>query len=175
MDISKVKIGDKAPNEFNTIIEIPAGVNPVKYEIDKDSGMLVVDRFVATTMFYPCNYGFVPHTLAEDGDPLDVLVFTHMPVIAGSVIKVRPIGVLNMEDESGIDAKVLCVPVDKVTMYYKDVVTYKDLPELVLAQIKHFFENYKGLEPGKWVKVSDYQGVDEAKSMFMDSIKRYES
>ncbi|MDR0484906.1 MAG: inorganic diphosphatase [Alphaproteobacteria bacterium] len=173
MDISKIKIGDKVPDEFNTIIEIPAGVNPVKYEIDKESGMLIVDRFVATAMFYPCNYGFVPNTLAEDGDPLDVLVFTHMPVVAGSVIKVRPIGFLNMEDEAGKDAKILCVPVNKVTKYYKDIITYKDLPELTLSQIKHFFENYKGLEEGKWVKVGDYQGVDEAKVMIIDSIKRY--
>ena len=173
MDISKIKIGDNAPDEFNVIIEIPAGVNPVKYEIDKESGMLIVDRFVATAMFYPCNYGFVPHTLAEDGDPLDVLVFTHMPILAGSVIKVRPIGILNMVDESGKDSKILCVPVNKVTKYYKDVKTYKDLPELALAQIKHFFENYKGLEEGKWVEVSDYQGIDETKTMIMDSIKRY--
>ncbi|MCL2567035.1 MAG: inorganic diphosphatase [Alphaproteobacteria bacterium] len=173
MDISKIKIGDNAPEEFNAIIEIPAGGNPVKYEIDKESGMLIVDRFVATDMFYPCNYGFVPHTLAEDGDPLDVLVFTHMAVMPASVIKVRPIGVLNMTDESGRDSKILCVPVNKVTKYYKDIKTYKDLPELTLAQIKHFFEHYKGLEEGKWVKVEDYQGVDEAKAQINDSIKRY--
>ncbi len=173
MDIAKIKLGDKFPEEFNAVIEIAAGLNPVKYELDKDSGALIVDRFVATSMCYPCNYGFVPHTLAEDGDPLDVLVFTHMPVIPGSVIKVRPIGVLNMVDEAGGDAKILCVPVNKVTKYYQDVLTYEDLPSLLIKQIVHFFEKYKDLEEGKWVKVEGFKGVDVAKAISLASMKRY--
>lgn len=173
MDIAKIAIGDKAPDEFNTIIEIPAGINPVKYEVDKDSGMLIVDRFLTSAMYYPCNYGFVPHTLAKDGDPIDVLVFTHMNVMPGSVIKVRPIGALHMEDEAGFDVKVLAVPINKITTFYDKIKTYEDLPDLLLNQIKHFFAKYKDLDEGKWTKVGDMLDIPTTKKLIVDSIEAY--
>lgn len=173
MDTKKIQIGNKAPQEFNMIVEIPAGVAPVKYELDKDSGALVVDRFVSTPMFYPCNYGFIPNTLGADGDPLDVLLISNFPVYPMSVVKVRPVGVLLMEDESGGDEKILAVPVSKITPYYDNIHTYTDLNPLLLEQLKHFFENYKDLEKGKWVKLSGYGDIDQAKSIVIKAIADY--
>jgi inorganic pyrophosphatase len=173
MDTKKIQIGDKAPQEFNMIVEIPAGVAPVKYELDKDSGALVVDRFVSTSMFYPCNYGFIPNTLGADGDPLDVLLISNFPVFPMSVVKVRPVGVLLMEDESGGDEKILAVPVSKITPYYDNIKTYTDLNPLLLEQLKHFFENYKDLEKGKWVKLSGYGDIEQAKSIVIKAIADY--
>ncbi|KAL0263842.1 UNVERIFIED_CONTAM: hypothetical protein PYX00_011143 [Menopon gallinae] len=175
MDINKVKIGENAPNEFNVIIEIPCCSLPIKYEIDKDSSSLVVDRIVATPMFYPCNYGFVPQTLGKDGDPLDALVVTEVPLMPGSVIKTRPIGVVVMEDEKGWDEKILCVPVKKVTCLYDNIKSYKDLPELKIKQIIHFFEKYKDLEEGKWVKVSGFEDKEKAIEIITEAIKNYKS
>ncbi|MGV3278896.1 inorganic diphosphatase [Rickettsiales bacterium LUAb2] len=170
MDVSKLVLGDNAPKEFNVVIEIQSGVAPVKYEIDKDSGVLVVDRFVATPMFYPCNYGFLPQTLGSDGDPLDALILTEVPVIPGSLIKVRPIGVLLMKDESGEDEKIICVPVSKVTSFYDNIKTYQDLPNIKLEQIKHFFERYKDLEKGKWVEVLGFADIAKAESLIKTAI-----
>jgi len=172
MDISKISIGKNPPEDINVIIEIPAGSNPVKYEMDKESGALFVDRFVMTSMVYPYNYGFIPQTLSEDGDPCDVLVITDVPVIAGCVIKSRPIGVLLMEDESGMDEKILAVPVDKVHPYYSNVKSYKDLPSIVTERIGHFFEQYKALEKNKWVKVKGWEGAEKAKQLIQESIDR---
>ena len=165
--------GPNAPDEVNVIIEIPAHSDPVKYEVDKDSGAVFVDRFMSTAMFYPCNYGYVPGTLSADGDPVDVLVHTPHNVISGTVITCRPIGVLNMTDEAGGDAKVLAVPVSSLSPLYEDVHKPEDLPTLLLNQIQHFFEHYKDLEPGKWVKIEGWAGVDAAKKEITDSIATY--
>jgi len=146
MSYNNIPPGKDAPNDIYVVIEIPANNDPIKYEIDKDSDALFVDRFMGTAMFYPANYGYIPNTLSEDGDPLDVLVVTPYPVVAGSVIRCRPVGKLTMEDESGIDAKLIAVPHDKLTPLYKNVKEYTDLPELLINQIRHFFENYKALE-----------------------------
>ncbi len=162
MSLNAVPAGKKLPDEVNVIIEIPAHADPVKYEVDKDTGAIFVDRFMATCMHYPTNYGYVPNTLSEDGDPLDVLVVTPYPVVPGSVIRARPIGILNMSDEAGKDAKLLAVPHDKLSALYKDVKEPSDLPELLIQQIEHFFENYKDLEKGKWVKVDGWAGSKEA-------------
>ncbi len=174
MSLNTVPAGNNLPEEINVIIEIPAHADPVKYEVDKDSGAIFVDRFMATCMHYPTNYGYVPHTLSEDGDPVDVLVPTPFPLLAGSVIKCRPVGVLKMTDESGTDAKILAVPVRKLTPIYKDVEESTDLPELLLNQIQHFFEHYKDLEAGKWVKVEGWGNAEEAKKEIVDSVNRYE-
>ncbi|MFL1780605.1 Inorganic pyrophosphatase [Candidatus Hepatincolaceae symbiont of Richtersius coronifer] len=170
MDLNKLTIGKNAPEEFNVIIEILKHGNPVKYEIDKDSGVLIIDRLVATSMTYPCDYGFIPNTLGEDGDPLDALVLCPMAVVPGCQIMVRPIGVLKMTDEGGGDEKILCVPVNKVTPYYKNINSYEDLPELLVNQIIHFFKTYKDLETGKWVKVEGFDGVEAAKAIVKKSI-----
>lgn len=164
MSINDIPAGKNIPDEINVVIEIPANSDPVKYEVDKDTGALMVDRFMATPMFYPCNYGYIPNTLSEDGDPLDVLVVTPYPLINGSVIKCRPVGVLKMEDESGIDAKLMAVPVDKLSALYQHVQEATDLPALLLQQIEHFFEHYKDLEKGKWVKVQGWANAAEAKA-----------
>lgn len=164
MSVNDIPAGKNLPDEINVIIEIPANSEPVKYEVDKDTGALMVDRFMATAMFYPCNYGYIPNTLSEDGDPLDVLVPTPYPLINGAVIKCRPVGVLKMEDESGIDAKLIAVPIDKLSVIYRDVKEATDLPELLLQQISHFFEHYKDLEKGKWVKVQGWADAAEAKA-----------
>lgn len=164
MSINDISPGKNIPEEINVIIEIPANSDPVKYEVDKDTGALMVDRFMATPMFYPCNYGYIPNTLSEDGDPLDVLVVTPYPLINGAVIRCRPVGVLKMEDESGLDAKLMAVPVDKLSTIYQDVKEATDLPPLLLKQIQHFFENYKDLEKGKWVKVQGWADAQEAKN-----------
>jgi inorganic pyrophosphatase len=174
MSLNDVPAGKNAPDEVNVIIEIPAYADPVKYEVDKDSGAIFVDRFMATCMHYPTNYGYVPNTLSEDGDPVDVLVPTPFPLIAGSVIKCRPIGVLKMTDESGTDAKILAVPVTKLSQLYKDVNECSDLPELLLNQIQHFFEHYKDLEAGNWVKVDGWASAQEAKDEIVASVKRHE-
>lgn len=174
MSLNKVPAGSDLPEEINVIIEIPAHADPVKYEVDKDSGAIFVDRFMATCMHYPTNYGYVPHTLSEDGDPVDVLVPTPFPLLAGSVIKCRPVGVLKMTDESGTDAKILAVPVRKLTPVYKGVKECADLDELLLNQIQHFFEHYKDLEPGKWVRVEGWGDSAEAKKEIIDSVNRYE-
>lgn len=172
MSFESIGPGKDVPNDVNVIIEIPANAAPVKYEVDKDSGAMFVDRFMATCMFYPCNYGYIPDTLAEDGDPVDVLVITPHPLITGAVIRARPIGMLNMEDESGQDAKILAVPVAKLSTLYGDVQTTADVPTLLLEQITHFFEHYKDLEKGKWVKVQGWVGPDEAKAEITAGVKR---
>ena len=173
MDTTKINLGDKCPDEFNMVVEIPQGVAPVKYELDKDSGALVVDRFVSTSMFYPCHYGFIPNTLANDGDPLDVLLVANFPVYPLSVIKVRPIGVLLMDDESGGDEKIIAVPVNKITSFYSNIISYTDLPELMINQFKHFFEHYKDLEKNKWVKIKGFENKQVAQNVILESIKKY--
>lgn len=174
MDLNKIDIGKKCPEEVNAVIEVPTYGAPVKYELDKDSGALVVDRFIGTAMHYPCNYGFIPHTLGEDGDPLDILVITHSPLMSGVVIPCRPLGMLEMEDEAGGDAKLLAVPGDKLTPLYHGVRKYNDLAQSVLDEIAHFFEQYKALEPGKWARVDQWRGVDDARAEIMASVKRYD-
>ncbi len=173
MALMQVPTGNNIPHDINVIIEIPAYSDPVKYEVDKETGALFVDRFMGTAMQYPCNYGYVPHTLSEDGDPVDVLVIAPWKLIPGSVVRCRPIGMLQMSDESGIDAKVLAVPVDKLTPLYRTVDSFRDVPESQLAQIAHFFEHYKDLEPGKWVKVESWLGPEEAKQEITSGIERY--
>ena len=165
--------GKDVPNDIHVVIEIPAMSGPVKYELNKDTNSLVVDRFMGTSMFYPVNYGFVPQTLAEDGDPVDVLVVTPVPLRHSAMIRCRPVGVLKMTDESGVDAKILAVPIDKLTPLYHHVKKHTDLPELTLKQIEHFFEQYKALEKGKWVKVNGWADIDSAKQEILDSIARY--
>ncbi|MFT5576812.1 MAG: inorganic pyrophosphatase [Bermanella sp.] len=174
MSLNDVPSGKNIPDEINVIIEISAHADPIKYEVDKDSGAIFVDRFMSTCMHYPCNYGYVPHTLSEDGDPVDVLVPTPFPLVPGSVIRCRPIGVLKMSDESGIDAKLLAVPVDKLSPIYRGIEQATELPELLLNQIQHFFEHYKDLEPGKWVKVEGWEDAAAAKQEILDSVARYE-
>jgi len=173
MNLSKVTSGRDVPNEINVIIEIPAHSDPVKYEVDKQTGAMFVDRFMSTAMHYPCNYGYVPHTLSKDGDPVDVLVVTPVPLISSSVIQCRPVGVLKMTDESGDDAKILAVPIDKLCRSYKEATCTDDMPALLLDQIAHFFEHYKDLDEGKWVRVDGWAGPDEAKQEIMDSIAMF--
>ena len=175
MSLAKVPAGKDVPNDIYVIIEIPAESSPVKYEIEKEEDALFVDRFIPAPMFYPANYGYINNTLADDGDAVDVLVLTPYPVVPGSVIRCRPIGVLNMTDEAGQDAKLLAVPHDKLTKIYKDVQDISDLPELTLARIKHFFENYKGLEEGKWVKLDGWEGADAARAAIEAGVKAYEA
>jgi inorganic pyrophosphatase len=171
MDLSKVKAGKEPPTDINVVIEIPQG-SAVKYELDKDSGMVEVDRFLFTPMYYPLNYGFIPNTLSEDEDPTDVLVVSREAVFPGSVLRSRPVGILEMEDEDGVDAKIVAVPHEKVDNGYTDIQDVTDLPESLRNSIKHFFEHYKDLEPGKWVKVNDWKGVEEAKGIIEADIKR---
>lgn len=173
MQFDNIPVGKNPPDDIYVAIEIPANSSPVKYELDKDMGALLVDRFMATPMFYPANYGFIPHTLADDGDPLDVLVVTPYAVQAGSVIRCRPVGVLNMEDEAGGDAKLVAVPHDKLTRSYAHVKEVDDLPDLLKEQIQHFFENYKTLEPGKWVKVQGWDNAESARDAITKAIAAY--
>lgn len=173
MDIAKIPPGRNPPFEVNAFVEIPQGALPVKYEIDKASGALFVDRFLHTSMIYPSNYGFIPNTLAEDGDPIDILVVTPMPVVAGCVIRARPVGVLLMRDEKGVDEKVLAVPVDPLNPFYADVRSHLDLPPLLVAQIKHFFQHYKDLEPGKGASVGDWAGLDMAHARIRAAMARH--
>ena len=173
MRIDAIKIGKNPPDDVNVIVEVPVGGHPIKYEMDKDAGALIVDRFLYTPMTYPGNYGFVPHTLSEDGDPIDVLIANTRPLVPGCVINVRPIGVMVMEDDGGKDEKIIAVPVPKLIQTYNDVKTYEDMPELPRKQIAHFFERYKDLEPGKWVKVNGWEGIDAARNEIMSGIQRY--
>ncbi|MFM9269199.1 inorganic diphosphatase [Halomonas elongata] len=174
MNFDNIPAGKDLPNDVYVAIEIPANHAPVKYEIDKDMGALLVDRFMATPMFYPANYGFIPHTLADDGDPLDALVVTPYPVTPGSVIRARPVGILNMTDEAGEDAKLVCVPHAKLSSLYDDIQEVTDLPELLRQQIAHFFENYKDLEKGKWVKVESWEGAEAARKAIEKSVVAYD-
>lgn len=173
MNMDNIAVGPDVPEHINVIIEIPAHASPVKYEVDKDSGALLVDRIMSAPMFYPANYGFVPHTLSDDGDPVDVLVITPVPLVHGCVIPARPVGILKMSDEAGEDAKIVAVPTGKLCPDYKEVRSYKQLPELLVDQIQHFFENYKKLEPGKWVKIEGWADADEAKEEILASVRRY--
>ena len=173
MNLDRVDAGRDLPNDFNVIIEIPAHADPIKYEVDKATGALFVDRFVQTAMHYPCNYGYIPHTLGEDGDPVDVLVVSPFALIPGVVVRCRPIGMLKMADEGGGDTKLLAVPIDKLTPLYRDIETPRDLPEVMLAQITHFFEHYKDLEPGKWVKILGWEGPEAAKKEILDGINNF--
>jgi len=172
MRIDAIAIGNKPPDDVNVLIEVPVGGQPIKYELDKDAGTLVVDRFLYTPMSYPGNYGFVPHTLSEDGDPIDVLVCNTRQLVPGCVINVRPIGVLIMEDNAGQDEKVIAVPSHALTKRYDGILNASDLPEITLQQIKHFFEHYKDLEAGKWVKIGDWLDAAEAKRLIVEAIER---
>ncbi|OCC00321.1 inorganic pyrophosphatase [Labrys sp. WJW] len=175
MRIEAISTGRNPPHEVNVIVEVPVGGEPIKYEMDKDSGALVVDRFLYTPMRYPGNYGFVPHTLSDDGDPIDVLIANQRGIIPGAVIAVRPVGVLKMRDESGGDEKIIAVPVPRLTRRYEKVNNYTDLPEITLKQIEHFFEHYKDLEKNKWVKVEGWGDAREAEAMILEAIERYKA
>jgi inorganic pyrophosphatase len=171
MILDRVPAGNSVPDDVNVIIEIPLNGDPIKYEVDKETGAMFVDRFMATAMHYPCNYGYIPHTLCDDGDPVDVLVVSPLPLISGSVVRCRPVGMLEMEDESGHDAKILGVPVDKLTTLYRHINTYRDLPRELLDRIAHFFDHYKDLEPGKWVKITGWADVDRARQEILKGIE----
>jgi inorganic pyrophosphatase len=173
MNLDRVTSGRDLANDINVIVEIPMNADPIKYEIDKETGALFVDRFVSTAMHYPCNYGYVPDTLSDDGDPVDVLVITPFALMPGVVVRCRPIGLLKMSDEAGGDTKVLSVPIDKLTPLYRHIQTARDLPEMVLSQITHFFAHYKDLEPGKWVKIEGWGGPEDAKKEIVDGVKRF--
>ena len=172
MSLNNVPSGKSLPDDFNVIIEISAHADPVKYEVDKESGAIFVDRFMGTAMHYPCNYGYINNTIAGDGDPVDVLVVTPFALPPGVVVRCRPLGMLAMEDEGGQDAKLLAVPVDKLTPLYKDAKSHEDMPQLLRDQIAHFFEHYKDLEEGKWVKVIGWGGVAEAAELIMAAIEK---
>ncbi len=172
MDINAISIGKNPPEDVNVIIEVPLGGEPIKYEMDKDAGTLVVDRFLYTPMFYPGNYGFIPHTRSGDGDPCDVLVANTRAIIPGAIISVRPVGVLVMEDDGGEDEKIIAVPSRKLTQRYNRIENYTDLPEITVSQIQHFFEHYKDLEPGKWVKVVRWGDKAEAQRLILEGIER---
>jgi inorganic pyrophosphatase len=171
--LDRVNSGCDVPNDINVIIEIPAHSDPVKYEVDKDTGAMFVDRFMTTAMHYPCNYGYIPHTLSSDGDPVDVMVATPVPLISGSVIRCRPVGVLKMTDESGDDAKVLAVPIDKLCRQYRNATDIDAMPAILLDQIAHFFEHYKDLDEGKWVRVDGWGGIEDARAEIMASVEMY--
>jgi inorganic pyrophosphatase len=173
MSLNKVPSGRDLPNDFNVIIEIPMNADPIKYEVDKDSGAIFVDRFMGTAMHYPCNYGYVPKTVSGDGDPVDVLVITPVPLIPGVVVTCRPLGILKMEDEAGLDGKVLAVPIDKILSIYSQWQKPEDLNPLRLKTIAHFFEHYKDLEPGKWVKILGWEGPEAARKEILDGIESY--
>ena len=172
MSINDVTAGKNVPQEFNVVIEIPMNADPIKYEVDKNSGALFVDRFMMTAMHYPANYGYVPRTISEDNDPVDVLVHTPFPMVPGVVVRCRALGVLRMDDEAGGDAKLLAVPTDKICPLYAHWKTIADVPEIRLKQIQHFFEHYKDLEPGKWVKVLRWGGADDAHQLIAEGIAR---
>ncbi len=174
MDMSKIPLGENPPWDVNVIIEVSLGADPVKYELDKESGAMYVDRFLYTAMFYPANYGFIPHTLCGDGDPIDVLVIGRVPVVPGAVVRSRPVGVMMMEDEKGQDEKIIAVPHDKLHPYYSGITSYRDLPEVLVNQIAHFFTHYKDLERDKWAKIARWGEPGEAGKMIEESITRYE-
>jgi len=173
MALMSVPTGKDVPNDFNVIIEIPMQGDPVKYEVDKESGAIFVDRFMGTAMQYPCNYGYIPHTLSDDGDPVDVLVITPVPLLPGVVVRCRPLGILKMTDEAGIDGKLLAVPIHKVCGLYQHLKTYQDISAWRLSMIAHFFEHYKDLDEGKWVKIDGWAGLDEAKEEILSGVDRY--
>ena len=172
MRLDAISIGRNPPDEVNVIVEVPVGGEPIKYEMDKASGTLVVDRFLYTSMRYPGNYGFIPHTLSEDGDPCDVLIANQRGIVPGALVAVRPVGVLKMQDEAGHDEKIIAVPVTRLTRRYEKVLTYTDLPDITLQQIEHFFQHYKDLETTKWVKVTGWGDESEAKRLIVEAIAR---
>jgi inorganic pyrophosphatase len=174
MNLDRVDAGKDLANDFNVIVEIPMHSDPIKYEIDKVTGALFVDRFVATPMHYPCNYGYIPRTISDDGDPIDVLVISPFALHPGVVVRCRPIGILNMTDEAGRDSKLLAVPIDKLTPLYKGVQTVRDLPDMLSQQITHFFSHYKDLEPGKWAKVEAWGSPEDAKRAIVEGVRLYE-
>jgi inorganic pyrophosphatase len=173
MNIEKISVGKDQPNIVNVVIEVPMNSDPVKYELDKDSGAIFVDRFIATPMYYPCNYGFIPNTLSLDGDPADVLVVSDFPIISNAVISVKPIGVLIMEDEKGMDEKIIAVPAKKLNSVYEEINEISELPASLLNKIKHFFEHYKDLEKGKWVKIKSYENSSVAKKIISEAVDRF--
>jgi inorganic pyrophosphatase len=170
MDMSKIPVGENPPYDINVIIEVPLGGEPIKYELEKESGAMFVDRFLYTAMRYPCNYGFIPHTLSDDGDPTDVLVVGRRALMPGSVIRARPVGVLMMEDEAGIDEKIVAVPHQKLTQYYNQIQNYTDLPQVLQDRIPHFFAHYKDLEPDKWVKIIGWDDREKAAELITKGI-----
>jgi len=174
MNLDRVDAGKDLANDFNVIVEIPMHSDPIKYEIDKVTGALFVDRFVATPMHYPCNYGYIPRTISDDGDPIDVLVISPFALHPGVVVRCRPIGILNMTDEAGRDSKLLAVPIDKLTPLYKGIQTVRDLPDMLSQQITHFFSHYKDLEPGKWAKVEEWGSPEDAKRAIVEGVRLYE-
>ena len=173
MSLDRVTAGRDVPHDCNVIVEIPMRADPIKYEVDKETGAVFVDRFMSTAMHYPCNYGYIPRTLSGDGDPCDVLVLSPYPLVTGVVVRCRPIGMLRLDDEAGGDAKILAVPIDSLSSLYHDVRDPRDLPAIQLQQIAHFFEHYKDLEPGKWVRVGSWVGAEDAKQEIRESIARY--
>jgi inorganic pyrophosphatase len=173
MSLDRVPAGKEIPHDCNVIIEIPMRADPIKYEVDKDTGAVFVDRFMSTAMHYPCNYGYIPQTLSGDGDPCDVLVLSPVPLITGVVVRCRPIGMLKLDDEAGGDAKILAVPIDKLSSLYRNVKSPRDLPEITTRQIAHFFEHYKDLEPGKWVRVGNWVEAEDARAEIVESIARF--
>jgi len=175
MSLNKVPSGRDLPNDFNVIIEIPMNADPIKYEVDKETGALFVDRFMSTAMHYPGNYAYIPHTLSGDGDPIDVLVISPVPLISGVVVRCRPVGMLKMTDEAGGDEKLLAVPIDKCCSIYRGIENPDDLPPQTLNQIRHFFEHYKDLEVGKWVKVEGWLGPEPARKEILDGVQRYKN
>jgi inorganic pyrophosphatase len=175
MSLDRVPAGRDLPDDCNVVIEIPMHAEPIKYEVDKETGAVFVDRFMSTAMHYPCNYGYIPRTLSDDGDPCDVLVLSPVPLITGVVVRCRPIGMLRMEDEAGGDAKILAVPIERLSSLYRSIASPGDLPEIQRAQISHFFEHYKDLEPGKWVRIAGWTGAEDARREILASAARYAS
>lgn len=175
MNINEIAIGENPPFDVNVVIEVPQGQNPVKYEIDKASGAMRVDRFVHTAMFYPVNYGFIPHTLCPDGDATDVMVVSQVPVVPGAIVRCRPVGVMIMEDEAGEDDKIMAVPHDALHPYYTNVASFRDLPEILIQQVEHFFAHYKDLERGKWAKIVRWGEAGEAYKVIEQSIESEKS
>ena len=173
MSLDRVPAGRDVPHDCNVIVEIPMRADPIKYEVDKETGAVFVDRFMSTAMHYPCNYGYIPRTLSGDGDPADVLVLSPVPLLTGVVVRCRPIGMLKLDDEAGGDAKILAVPIDRLSSLYRDVHGPDDLPPIQIQQIAHFFEHYKDLEPGKWVRVGSWVSAAEAKREIVESVERY--
>lgn len=172
MDLMKISTGECPPDDLNVLIEVPLGGDPIKYEIDKASGAMFVDRYLYTEMRYPCNYGFVPHTLSLDGDPIDVMVVGNRPLVPGSVVRARPVGVLMMTDDKGQDEKILAVPHQKLTGYYDKIQSYTDLPQTLIDKIGHFFEHYKDLEKGKWTRIEGWGDVDRARELITQAVER---
>lgn len=172
MDISQISAGKNPPSDLHALIEIPVGGTPVKYELDKRSGAMFVDRFLHTAMFYPGNYGFIPQTLSEDGDPIDIMVIAPVAVVSGAIIRCRPVGALLMEDQAGVDEKIIAVPVDELHPFYTGIASHEDLPQIMRDQIAHFFNHYKDLETGKWTRIGEWVGVEKAQDLIMSAIAR---